>query len=277
MFDGLRVLRSPCQLRSTLQSWRAVGEKVALIPVFGPVHEGHLDLLRAGQQARARVVACLLTPSGSALPRDLHADRVLLDAAQIDAAIAPKTERFRPDGHRTRLRMGGLTDVLCGAVEQGCFDFAVLMTLRLINQTRADLVLLSEAQWQLCVILSQLVGDLDLGTQISIEPALRQDDGVACSAELKALPAPRRAAAVRFAQILADTARTIRHGGDPARCCRDAAERLDEAGIDGIDYLEIRHAGTLSRVHDLVLGGPARLFGAVRIDGIRLIDNRPVV
>lgn len=249
---------------------------MALVPILGPVHEGHLDLVRAAQHERTRVAACLVDVSGSCLPRDIDTDVGVLEAAQVDAVISPSAESYSLEGHRTRLRVGGLTDVLCGKVEQGCFDFAVLMTLRLINQTQADQVLLSDAQWQLCVILSQLAGDLDLEAQICIRPAFRLDTGVACSAEWQALPPHWRPAAERFAQVLADTAHTIRNGGDPARCCKSGVQQLTGGDIEGLDYLELRHAGTLNRVHDIVLGGPSRLFGAVRINGLRLVDSLPV-
>lgn len=275
MFDGISVLRSPCQLRSKVQGWRSVGERVALIPVLGPVHEGHLDLLRKAQCDGFRVAACLVDVSGSCLPRDVERDMAALEAAEADAVISPAADAYSLEGHRTRLRMGGLTDVLCGKVEQGCFDFAVLMTLRLINQTRADLVLLPDAQWQLCVILSQLLGDLDLEAELRILPTLRMPDGLAVSAEARALSGPARAAAGRFAAVLGDTARVIRAGADPLRACRSGSERLLEAGIEAVDYLELRHAGTLARVHDPALGGPARLFGGVRLQGLRLIDSLP--
>ncbi|MEM9197993.1 MAG: pantoate--beta-alanine ligase [Pseudomonadota bacterium] len=273
MFDGISVLRSPCQLRGKVQSWRRVGERVALIPVLGPVHEGHLELVRAAHLDACRVAVCLVDLSGSPLARDLDADLSLLEAAQVDAVISPAADSYSPHGHRTRLRVGGLTDVLCGRVAQGCFDFAILMTLRLINQTQADLVLISDVQWQFCVILSQLVGDLDLDTEIRILPAPRHGDGAACSAEWHALPDEARGHAADLAQILAELAAELRCGADPAACCKNGAARFAEAGFEGIEYLELRHAGTLARVHDTVLDGPARLFGAVRLRGLRLVDN----
>jgi pantoate--beta-alanine ligase len=273
MFDGISVLRSPCQLRAKVQAWRSVGDRVALVPVLGPVHEGHLRLVRAAQAEGMRVAACLVDVSGSCLPRDPERDWSVLEAAQADAVISPAGEAYCIDGYRTRLKVGGLTDVLCGKVEQGCFDFAVLMTLRLVNQTRADIVMLSDVQWQFCVILSQLVGDLDLGAELRILPAGRDDDGLPCSAEARALSADGRRKAARFSAVLVDSARAIRAGAEPVAACRAAAERLCDAGIEDVDYLELRHAGTLGRVHDPMIGGPARLFGSVRIDRLRLTDS----
>ncbi|RMH45934.1 MAG: hypothetical protein D6686_16680 [Alphaproteobacteria bacterium] len=167
-------------------------------------------------------------------------------------------------------------EVLCGRVEQGCFDRAVRVTLRLVERSGADCVLLSDLNWQFCVIFARILGDLDLGAVPRILPAPRDAAGLPLSAELAALDPPARRQAERFARVMDDTARVIRLGADPAIACRGARARLADAGIAAVDYLEMRHAATLARVQDPRLEGPARLFGAVRLRGLRLIDSRPL-
>ncbi|RMF34419.1 MAG: 4-phosphopantoate--beta-alanine ligase [Alphaproteobacteria bacterium] len=276
MFDGFEVLRSPDQLRSLARRWHAEGQKVAIIPVIGPVHDGHIALVREARSLGHRVAACLVDLDGGGLPRDIDTDAEELEHARADAVIAPLIEKYCPDGFRTRLRVGGLTDVLCGKVEQGCFDHAVLITLRLINQSRADLVLISELQWQFAIILGQITGDLDIDTEIRIRPALRAADGTPCSAEASALPYPERRLAASFARTLADAAQAIRSGCDPRSVCSNVGAALVDAGFETVDYLELRHAGTLMRVQDPATSGPARLFASARLRGMRLLDNMAV-
>lgn len=44
-------------LRATLHGWRAAGERVALVPTMGNIHEGHLRLVDAARGQATRVVA----------------------------------------------------------------------------------------------------------------------------------------------------------------------------------------------------------------------------
>jgi pantoate--beta-alanine ligase len=272
MFDQLPPLRSPSQLRSRVRSWRAFGEKVALVPVFGAVHDGHAALLRAAREDGRRVAACLVEFRGGCLPRDIEADADRLDAEGADVVcIVPAAAAA--EAPRTRLVLGGLTDILCGRVAPGCFDATVLTLVRLVNQTQPDSIHLSDVQWQLCVILSQLAGDLDLATEVRIAPAVRTADGLAASAAAARLGAAERRLAARFPAALRSVVCEVKAGAAPEAACRGAAEALIAAGFEAVDYLEVRHAGTLARICDLGLSGPARVFGSVRLGGARLIDG----
>ena len=60
--------------------------------------------------------------------------------------------------------------------------------------------------------------------------------------------------------------------GEPLDALRGAAvERLEGAGFEKVEYLELRGAEDLELLERAV--GPARLFAAAWLDGVRLIDN----
>lgn len=273
MSDVQSVLRSLSQLRSKVRSWRAFGERVALVPVLGPVHEGHIALVSEAQRDGQRVAACLVDAGPCLLPRDTGADLARLAETPPDAVFVAPPGSLSAADTRTRLALDGLTDVLCGSVEPGCFDGAVMTLLRLANQAQPDALILSDAHWQLSVLMSQLAGDLGLPAEIRITPALRTEDGLPVSADLDALPEPARRVAGRLARTIRAAAGEIRAGAEPERICRAARDRLIDAGFEAVDYLDIRHAGTLHRVGDPATEGPARVFAAARLAGHRFVDS----
>jgi pantoate--beta-alanine ligase len=73
---------------------------------------------------------------------------------------------------------------------------------------------------------------------------------------------------------LGEAAQAIADGGGVAEAIEKARARLEAAGFESVDYVELRDAETLLPVAGL--DRPARLLAAARIGRTRLIDNLPV-
>src|SRR5690349_8497198 len=97
MSEPLPIARTAADLRARMQSWRAAGQCVALVPTMGFLHEGHLSLVRLGKARADRVAASLFVnptqfaPSEDfeAYPRDEARDATLLAAAGCELLYAP--------------------------------------------------------------------------------------------------------------------------------------------------------------------------------------------
>ena len=125
-------------------------------------------------------------------------------------------------------------------------------------------------------MIRRLVRDLDIPTGILGAPILREADGLALSSRNRYLDSGQRAVAGRLNLRLAELARAIAAGDDPAGRCAAAARSLAADGFDAVDYVECRTADSLAPVVRLDPAVPARVFAAARIGRARLIDNRPV-
>ncbi len=53
----MEVCHTIAEMRAEVALWRAAGQTVALVPTMGFLHDGHMALVRRGQELSDRVVA----------------------------------------------------------------------------------------------------------------------------------------------------------------------------------------------------------------------------
>lgn len=276
----MQTVRQPVPLREAVAAWRAAGERVALVPTMGALHDGHMALVDAAKRSAERVVVSIFVnpkqfgPNEDLgkYPRKELADSRMLAAAGVDLLWMPPVEVMYPEGYATNISVSGVSDVLDGAHRPGHFDGVATVVTKLINQVRPDVALFGEKDWQQLAVIRRLVTDLDLDIEIQGVLTQREDDGLALSSRNAYLVPEDRARAVALPRALGVAERAIAKGGDPEAALAQARDMLTQAGFE-IDYVTLADAETLG---DPVEGRPMRLLAAARIGGTRLIDNIPV-
>jgi pantoate--beta-alanine ligase len=224
---------------------------------MGALHDGHLSLVRRSVSENDRTaVSILVNPTQfdeqsdlEAYPHDPERDLELLGSAGIDAAFMPSPDTMYPDGYRYRVTESDRSRELEGAHRPGHFDGVLTIVLKLLNLVRPDRAYFGEKDWQQLQLVTGMAEAFFLETAIIGCPVVREEDGVAMSSRNVRLDAGARRKAAEFAALL--------RSGRPAA---EVRRRLAEAGID-VDYVEARDG---------------RLLAAVRIGGVRLIDNVPM-
>jgi pantoate--beta-alanine ligase len=252
----VKLVRTPDEWRLLRQEWADVGVSVGFVPTMGALHEGHLSLVRRSVAENDRTaVSILVNPTQfdekadlEAYPRDLDRDRELLEVEGVDALFVPKPEAIYPDGYRYRVVENDRSGELEGAHRPGHFDGVLTIVLKLLLLVRPDRAYFGEKDWQQLQLVRGMVDALFVDTEVVGCPIVREADGLAMSSRNVRLDAESRRRASQFAAIL-------RAGGAP----EEVRARLEAGGFD-LDYLQ-RQDG--------------RLLAAVRIGGIRLIDNVP--
>lgn len=280
----MEIVRTVADLRARVGGWRGQGARVAVTPTMGALHAGHLSLVAIGRREAERVVATLfVNPTQfaagedlSAYPRDEAADAAMLAGAGCDLLFAPPVEAMYPPDFATRVRVEGLTEVLCGAVRPGHFDGVAQVVTKLLNQAQADVGVFGEKDWQQLAVIRRLAADLDIPTRIVGAPVVREADGLAMSSRNRYLTAEEREAAPVLHRAIRQAAALIATGEDPDVICAEAAAFVVEAGFDTPDYVEARDAETLAPLERHDPDRPARVFAAARLGRARLIDNVPI-
>ena len=280
----METVSTVAALRARVRTWQGAGERIALVPTMGALHQGHLGLVTMGRAHAERVVATIFvnpTQFGAgedlaAYPIDEARDAAMLERAGCDLIFAPGREEMYPPGFATRVRVEGLTDCLCGAARPGHFDGVAQVVTKLLNQARAEVAIFGEKDWQQLVVIRRLARDLDIPTVILGAPVAREADGLAMSSRNRYLDGAQRAVAGHLNKVIIGAAGRIAHGAPVAAAMAAAAAALSTAGFDQVDYVECREADSLAPVGTFDPARPARVFAAARLGRARLIDNVPV-
>jgi pantoate--beta-alanine ligase len=281
MTSTLNTVRTVNDLRNQVAAWRKAGERVALVPTMGALHEGHLSLVAlAKSKADRAVVSIFVNPSQfgpredfKSYPRDQAGDLAKLGKAGADLVYTPDTEEMYPQGFSTQVKVGDLTEDLCGAARPNHFDGVATVVAKLLLQCAPDLAIFGEKDYQQLLVIKRLVRDLNIPVEIVGAPIVREQDGLALSSRNVYLSPSERKTAPLLYQTIAEVAADLANG----RGCDDAVVaarfKLDAAGFR-VDYVAVRDPDTLKP-----LSGPvkrARVLAAAYLGKTRLIDNMPV-
>lgn len=278
----MQIIRDMNMLRKAILMRRASGERVALVPTMGALHDGHMSLIRAAKaQAEAVVASIFVNPTQfgpnedfAAYPRTEARDAALLADEGAALLWAPDIATVYPAGHSTQVHVAGLGDDYCGAARPGHFDGVATVVAKLFNQVRPDFAFFGEKDWQQLAIIRRMARDLDFPIDIIGVPIARDDDGLALSSRNAYLSAAQRAQAACFPAALREAAAAIATAQPVAMALADAERKITAGGFDHVDYIALVDAESLERIDHM--GRPARILAAARIGTTRLIDNWPV-
>lgn len=280
---GITIFETVAAMREAVAGWHAAGEKVALVPTMGALHEGHIALVTEAQlHARRVIVSIFVNPTQFAphedfkkYPRTFDDDCTKLVAAGADAVFFPSVEEMYPAGFASRVLLLGPAAVgLEDRFRPTHFEGVATVCCKLFTQSRADCAIFGEKDYQQLKVVTRMAADLDLGIAIVPLATIRETDGLAMSSRNRYLSAEHRALAPVLHRVMQELAARIRNEDPLFKAVADAQNEIITAGFE-LDYLEARHAETLAPVTGLS-DGPIRLLLAARIGSTRLIDNIPV-
>jgi pantoate--beta-alanine ligase len=284
---SLPTVRTIAELRERVRGWKRGGQRVALVPTMGALHEGHLSLVRQGNAVADRVVSSVfVNPTQFAPSEDLERyprqeakDAELLHGAGCDLLFAPPPAEVYPAGFSTSVRVSGVADELEGAFRPQMFGGVAVVVAKLFNMVQPDVAIFGEKDYQQLLVIRRMARDLDFPVEILAGATVREADGLALSSRNAYLTAGERRSAASLNRILADAGRRARGGEAIADVERWARERLESEGFATVDYVEIRSDEDLSRYDEpgLRANEPlhdgARILAAAWLGSTRLIDN----
>jgi len=276
----IAVFETVAAMRAKVAAWHEAGEKVALVPTMGALHQGHIALVKEAQRHARRVITSIfVNPTQFAphedfkkYPRTFDQDCAMLAEAQADAVFFPQVEEMYPPGFATRILLLGPAAVgLDDRFRPTHFEGVATVCCKLFTQSQADCAVFGEKDYQQLKVVTRMAADLDLGIEIIPLATFREPDGLAMSSRNRYLSAEHRALAPLLHKVMQALAARLRNRDDLFKAVTEAQGEIISAGFE-LDYLEARHADTLAAVTSLA-DGPIRLLVAARIGGTRLIDN----
>ncbi len=281
MSGAVSVLETPDAVRAWVRERNRSGQRIALVPTMGFLHDGHVSLMREAR-ARADVVAVSIfvnpTQFGpkedlSRYPRDLAGDLQKCEAAGVSVVYAPQPATVYPEGYQSYVTVEAVSQGMDGDRRPGHFRGVATVVTKLLALFRPDVAVFGEKDYQQLQVITALNADLELGAQIIGMPTRRDADGLAMSSRNSYLSPIDRVRAVALSRGLFAAQAAARAGETDVRALIALARAPLTEGAIREDYLEVRHAKTLAPLTTLTPAEPARMLVAAFLGTTRLIDN----
>lgn len=271
-------------LRQHIRRLREQGQRIALVPTMGNLHDGHMKLV---DEARARadvvVVSIFVNPMQfdraddlARYPRTLQQDCEKLNKRKVDLVFAPAPADIYPQGtdNQTFVDVPGLSTMLEGASRPGHFRGVATIVSKLFNLVQPDVACFGEKDFQQVAVIRKMVIDMGYDIDIVGVPTVRAKDGLALSSRNGYLTAAERKIAPGLSKVMNEIGDKLQAGDrNLDEIIAHAIQALNEKGFHTND-IQIRDADTLLALSDTCQR--ATILMAAWLGQARLIDNKTV-
>lgn len=255
-------------------------KSIGFVPTMGALHKGHLDLLlKAKAENELMVVSIFVNPiqfnnreDYEKYPRVAEADQKLLESIGCDVLFAPDENEMYPEPVNERYHFGSLETVMEGAFRPGHFNGVAVVVKRLFDIVQPTQAYFGEKDFQQLAIIKAMVQGYSLPVKIVPCPTIREADGLAMSSRNMRLSAEERAIAPRIFKVLSKAV-SLRNVLSPSEMRRYALHELSKTPEFKTEYVEVANAVSLQPLEHWNDAFSARIFAAVHLGPVRLIDN----
>ncbi len=259
---------------------RAESRIIGLVPTMGALHAGHVALIERARRECSPVIASIFVnpkqfgpnEDFSKYPRALDSDTKMLEQAGVDSLFAPEPLEIYPNGFSTYVYVDGLSERLEGRSRPGHFRGVTTVVMKLLQIVQPNFAYFGRKDAQQARIITRMVRDLNLDSEIVVCPIVREPDGLALSSRNAYLSAEERKAATVLYRAL-DAARSELAAGvrDTLQLQGVLNRTLSAERQARVDYAEVVDAESFEPV--VRVSKPSYILLAVFIGKTRLIDN----
>ena len=272
------IARSLLNLKKNLNNIKT-NQKVGLVPTMGCIHEGHLALIKKCKKLKYfTVVTIFVNPAQFNNKNDLKKypsqekkDVEILKQYNVDLVFIPKPQQMYPKGYSTYIKEINLSDILCGKYRKNHFSGVLTIVLKLFLIVQPYAAFFGEKDFQQLFLIKKMVKDLNLGVKIIGIPTVRDSNGLALSSRNKLL----NGKGLEIAKQIYLNFKKIRYLD--YKYTKDLElylkKELKNSGLNNLEYLEIRDTNELNHPKNIRDRKKLRVFVAVYVGDVRLIDN----
>ncbi len=242
-----------CLYRKSLGSLNTIG----FVPTMGALHVGHEALMKkAIDENDISIVSIFVNPlqfndssDYEQYPNTLDADITMLEKLGVDALILPNEQEMYAQENKYMIAAEHpYLDIFEGAHRPGHFKGVLTIVLKLLNLVSAGNAYFGEKDYQQYRLIKAMAEDLFLKTNIVACETIRENSGLPYSSRNKLLSKDEHLLAEQVSKMIQQV---------NSQTILSIKQKLLKLGIK-MDYLEIKDN---------------RVFSAIKINAIRLIDN----
>jgi len=280
------LVKTSIELNNWIAKQKEKGAKIGFIPTMGALHNGHISLIiNSKNQNLLTVCSIFVNPTQfndrsdfEKYPQTIESDIQALEKAGTDLLFWPSGTEIYPDGLKPQpvYQLGNLENILEGKYRPGHFQGVCQVVDRLLTLVQPDYLFLGQKDFQQCMVIQKLLTLKQSSTELIICPTLREASGLAMSSRNTRLSATGLIKAAQISKVLVDINTKIRRHPIQA-IIKEGKSYLLEIGFEQIDYFEIVSSNDLVSLDKWESKTPALGIIAAYLEGVRLIDNLPLV
>lgn len=271
------VIKTIAEIKSRLTEEKKNGKKIAFVPTMGALHDGHLALVKKAQELADIVVVSIFVNKTQfndlqdyeKYPRQNEKDLQKLKEANANYVFLPEDEEISNFSYSKKEIPAYLKNCLCGSARAGHFEGVVQIVTKLFEIIKPDVAIFGQKDFQQLTIIK----NLNFNVEIFPHEIMREKSGLAMSSRNQRLSEDAKLKAANIFKILSEIKSEILKGFEIEKILSEKKKNLLEIGFDKIDYLEIRNENNLELITKFNPANSARIFIAVYLEQVRLIDN----
>jgi pantoate--beta-alanine ligase len=269
------LVKSNLQLRNALAN---LGDKVALVPTMGALHQGHVSLIKLARSKVGEdgcvVVSDFVNPTQFneeddflRYPKNIKSDFLVATTAGANILWAPEVKDIYPNSKIELIDAGYLGEVLEGKDRPGHFSGVVTVVSRLFELVMPKIAIFGQKDLQQVLVIKNFLRENKVPVSLAIAPTIREDNGVALSSRNSRLSESERDLARKIPIALAQ--------GYDAAISGARIVDIREAVRDALSHPEIKihYVELLNDQLETINNDHGWLLVAVSIGNTRLIDN----
>ena len=250
--------------------------KIGFVPTMGALHEGHLALVKkCKSESELSIVSIFVNPTQfndnkdlEKYPNTIEVDLKSLEQMDVDIVFIPKYEDLYQNEQKLNVNITEIEQKMEGSKRPGHFEGVIRVLSIFFNLIKPNYAYFGEKDYQQVLVVQQLINQHFPTISLIKCPTIRERNGLAKSSRNKLLS---ESAFNRSGEIYSTlkwikeniTAQSINSILDDGM--RKLSERFE------VEYLELRNENNLEETSNSLEN--SRLFVAVQIESIRLIDN----
>jgi len=272
--QNLKIFKQIFAIKNFANEARKLNKKIAFVPTMGSLHDGHLTLIKNAKKNADIVIVSIFVNKAQfndvkdyeLYPQNLESDIKMLEEVNVDALFCPSASEIYDENFSFKIIPTAMVDCLCAKDRVGHFDGVALIITKLFNIVNPHFAYFGEKDFQQLAIIKKLVKDLNFDLEIFGVETVRESSGLAMSSRNKRLSEDGKIKASMLYKILNEVKNN-------PQIIDVKKQELLENGFEKIDYLEIRNEDNLKLNMNLISSQKRRIFIAVYLEGVRLIDN----
>jgi len=280
----MKTIHSISELRQQLAAERAAGNRIALVPTMGNLHEGHLRLVdQARENADIIVTSIFVNPLQfgenedlDAYPRTLKEDEAKLASRGCHYVFAPSDTEMYPQGRegQCQVYVPKISSMHCGSSRPGHFQGVTTVVCKLFGIVQPDVAIFGEKDFQQLLVIRKMAEDLYLPVEIQGAPIARDERNLALSSRNGYLTAEEMEVAPTLNRVLRETLEAIQQGRrDYAQLSEESQQGLEQAGFKRDYFNIVRRCDLEAATAD---DGEIVILAAAYLGKARLIDNQVI-